>query len=453
LITIELQERFNTQARADHQLRMLTLLKALDLDHRYSQRPDFSDALSDTIDQLESLGITNAYLQACALLSIFATPLDTQGASSQEDPQEWVLDCMRQALTAGVAPGAFHCLFEALSGLGRMDQPWPCSQQQINLMDLLAVVHTGHRLLQIPCNTEGAAVAGLEFVSDDLVNMFRTDSGFLHQVFDQFTPDFLIANLCKTALPENALKINLDPVFERAEIGSQNLSGFFPLQRIELIDTRIAKIDFKQRNLCLTAEEKQCLQSAWMKSNKLIDPLVHIPASWLATDFDFRAQWVFEQNLQGFFTKADMHIHMAEKGLKWQANLVHQGVPLTLVIQPQHDIHIHWQYSDIKKPGELPLGEPLWLAEYKVPLHAHLSSAVGVGNPVIRTASPSAGEIIFCLSVVVNPVDRLLEVILTVDHSSLYCHWQSVDPVNGRATGCWQLSQAARMMQRSLERG
>jgi hypothetical protein len=296
-------------------------------------------------------------------------------------------------------------------------------------------------------------VVGVAHVADDLVNMFRTDSGFMHQVFGQFTPDFLITRLCNTTLPENALQINLDPVFERCEIGRENTSGFFSLQRIELIDTRLAQIHFKQRKLFFTAEEKQRLQSAWVDSTKLVDPFVQIPPSWLSTDLDFRAQWAFEQNLLGFFTQADMHIHVAENGLKWQASLDHQGVPVSLTVQAKQDIHIHWRHTDIKKLGELPLGEPLWLVEYKVPLHVQLGSAVGVGKPVIRATSPIAGELVFGLSTVVNPVDRTLEVILTVDHCGLSCHWQSVDPVKGGATGCWQLSPPAQLMQRNLAHG
>jgi hypothetical protein len=453
LITIELQEHFNTQARADHLQRMHMLLTALDLDQGYSQKPDFAETLSALVDQLESLGVTNVYSQACALLSIFAAQLDTQSAPSGQDPQEWVLLCMQQALRAGVSPGSFHGLFEALSGLGRFDQPWPCSQTQINLMDLLAAVHMNNRPLQIPCNKQGPVSGGVENIADDLVNMFRTDSGFMHQVFGQFTPDFLIARLCKTALPENPLQINIDPVFERCEIGRQNPSGFFSLQRIELIDTRLAKIDLKQGNLFFSAEEKQRLRSAWAESTILVDPSVQIPVSWLSTDLNFQAQWAFDRDLLGFFTKSDLRIHAIENSLKWQGNLVHQGAPVSLLIQVQQDIHIHWQHSGIKKPGELPPGEPLWLAEYRVPLHVQLGSAVGVGKSVIQAVSPIAGELVFALSAVVSPVDRILEVVLTVDHCGLSCHWQSVDPVKGGAAGCWQLAPPARMMQRNLGHG
>lgn len=450
MITIDLQARFNSQARADHLQRMNVLLTSLDLGQGFSRKQDFDESLSAAVDLLEAQGVTNAYWQACALLSLFAGRVSIQKMSSEQDPQAWVLCCMQQALSAGVSAGAFHCLFESLAGLGRFDQPWPCGQVQINLLDLLAAVDLNNQPAQIPCSQAGPALTGLKALDDELVNLFRTDSGFVHQVFGHFTPDFLIAQVCKNSLPANPLIINVDPVFERCEIGWQSVSGFFSLRRMELIDTRLAQVDFKQRTLSCSVEEKQRLQSTWIDSGVLIDPVVQLSNPWLSTDLNFRAQWTIDQGSPGFFTTADMQLLAVADGLKWQASLTHNNIPVGLCIQAQRDIQIHWQHTDKKQPGQLPLGEPLWLAQHRVPLYVQVTSFVGVGKPLVRVANPLAGELVFSLSVMVNPADRALEVVLTVDHSELVCNWQSADPVKGWASGCWQLAAPARIMQRGL---
>lgn len=453
MITIELQTGFSLQARADHLKRMNALLTSLDLDQGFSQKADFAQTLSAAVDLLEEQGVTNAYSQGCVLLSMFAGQVNIKNMSTEHDPQTRVLRSIQQALSAGVSEGAFHCLFESLAGLGRLDQPWPSGQVQINLIDLLSAVHMSNQPLQIPCSLAGPVATSLKTLDTELVNIFRTDSGFVHQIFGQFTPDFLIAQVCKNSLPENKSTINLEPVFERCEIGRQNASGFFSLQRIELIDARSVQVDFKQRILPCSPKEKQCLQSAWFDSVVLIDPSVELSESWLSTDLNFRAQWAIDQGALAFVTSSDMKLQAVADGLKWQANLVHNNVPVSLCIQAQRDIQIHWQHSEKKLPGQLPLGEPLWLAQYRAPVHVQVSSVVGVGQPLIRAASPLAGELVFSLSVVVDPADRALEVVLTVDHSELVCNWQSVDSIMGWASGTWELAAPSRIMQRVLQNG
>jgi hypothetical protein len=453
LITIDLQARFNVQARAYHLRRMHVLLSSLDLDQSYSLKPDFTESISAAIDLLEAHDVTQAYSQACVLLSLFAGQVSIQGISSEADPQTNVLRSMQQALSAGVSPSAFHCLYESLAGLGRFDQPWPSGQLQINLIDLLAAVQMGSQPTKIPCNQTGSLAIGVSTIAGELVNWFRTDSGFVHQVFGQFTPDYLIAQVCKNSLPANDLVIHVDPVFERCEIGRQNTSGFFSLQRMELIDTRLTQLDFKQLSLSCSPEEKQGLQSRWSDSGVLIEPVVQQSNSWLSTDLNFRAQWTIHEGLIEFVTTADMQLRAAADDFKWQAQLIHNHVPVNLSIQTERDIHVHWQHSEKQLPGLLPLGEPLWLAQYRVPLHVQVCSVVGVGKPLIRAASPLAGELVFSVSAVVNPEDRALEVVLTVDHSELICDWQSVDPVKGWALGCWHLAAPARIMQRGLQHG
>lgn len=453
MITIDLQARFNVQARTDHLRRMHVLLTSLDLDQSYSLKPDFTESLSAAIDLLEAHDVTQAYSQACVLLSLFAGRVSIQSISSEADPQTNVLRSMQQALSAGVSPSAFHCLYESLAGLGRFDQPWPTDQLHINFIDLLAAVHMSNQPIRIPCNQTGPLATGVSTIAGELVNWFRTDSGFVHQVFGQFTPEYLIAQVCKNSLPANELAIHVDPVFERCEIGRQNTSGFFALQRVELIDTRLVQLNFKQRNLSCSSEEKQGLQSRWSDSAVLIEPVVQQSNSWLSTDLNFRAQWTTHQGLIEFVTTVDMQLRAAADDLKWQAQLIHNHVLVNLCIQAERNIHFHWQHSEKQLPGLLPLGEPLWLAQSRVPLHIQVSSVVGVGKPLIRTASPLTGELVFSVSAVVNPEDGALEVLLTVDHSELVCDWQSVDPVKGWASGCWRLAPPARIMQRGLQHG
>lgn len=453
MITIDLQAHFNSQARVDHLHRMKVLLTALDFERGFSEKPDFIQSISNAVDLLDVQGVTHAYSQACALLSLFAGKVSIQNTSCEKDPQAWVLRCMQQALSAGVPAGAFHSLFESLSGLGRFDQPWPCAQVQINLMDLLAAVHMNNQPARIQCDRTGSVGSDVSIVADELVNLFRTDSGFVHQVFGQFTPDLLIAQVCKDVLPESPLTINVDPVFERCEIGRQNAYGFCSLQRIELIDARIARVDFKQQKLSCSDDEKQRLESAWLESDLLSDFSLHIAKPWLSADLQCCGQWVTDQGVLGFFMRADMQLRAAADGLKWRASLTHNDVPVSLDIQAQRDIHIQWQHSEQKLPGQLPVGEPLWLAEYRVPLYVHVSSVIGVGKPVIRTTNHFAGELVFGLSVLVNPANRQLEVVLTVDHSELVCNWQSVDPLHGWASGCWRLAVPARIMERGLQNG
>jgi len=453
LITIDLQARFSSQARVDHLQRLKVLLTSLDQGKGFSQKQDFTETLSAAVDLLKAQGVTNAYSQACALLSCFAGQVDIHNMSNEKDPQAWVLHCMKQALHEGVSKRAFHSLFESLEGLGRFDQPWPSEQSQINLLDLLAIAQLSNKPIQILCNQEGPVVPGWVAVDHEMVNLLRTDSGFVHPVFGQFTVDFLITQVCKNALPVDPLHIHVDPVFERCEIGRQGTSGFFSLKRLELIDTRPAKVEFKQRTLSCSPEEIKRLHSTWVDSDALIEPAVDLSHPWLNTDLSLHAQWIAHQGSAEFLIAADMQLQAAANGLKWLASLSHNNVPVSLCIQAQCDIHIHWQHSEKKLPGQLPLGEPLWMAQSRVPLHVQMVGVVGVGKPLIRAANPLVGELVFSLSVMVNPDNHALQAVLTADQSELVCNWQSFDPVKGWTSGTWVLAAPARIMQRELQDG
>jgi hypothetical protein len=78
---------------------------------------------------------------------------------------------------------------------------------------------------------------------------------------------------------------------------------------------------------------------------------------------------------------------------------------------------------------------------------------VGAGKPLIRTANPLVGELVFSLSVMVNPDNHALQAVLTADQSELVCNWQSLDPVKGWTSGIWVLAAPARIMQRELQDG
>jgi hypothetical protein len=93
-------------------------------------------------------------------------------------------------------------------------------------------------------------------------------------------------------LTVNPLHIHVDPVFERCEIGRQGTSGFFSLKHLELIDTRPAKVEFKQRTFSCSAEEITSLHSTWVDSDALIEPAVNLSNPWLSTDLSLHAQWI-----------------------------------------------------------------------------------------------------------------------------------------------------------------
>lgn len=452
MITIELQSQFNSLARTDHLQRMNLLLTSLDLDQTFSRKADFTESLSDAVNRLEEHGVTNAYFQSCVLLCLFAGEVSMQTLSSDLDPRTQVLRAIQQALHAGLSEGAFQHLFDSMAGLGRFDQPWPCGQSQANLLDLLPAMHmTGP--IQIQCDQAGLLGHGGSLLSARSVNLFRTESGFVHQVFGQFTPEFLITRVCRDALSEDGLIIHVDPVFERCEIGRQDGSGFQAVQKIELIDTRPARLEFKQLGVSCTAEEEQRLHSNWLGSALHSDSVVELSNPWLQTDLSFLAQWAIEQGSPEFVMNVDMQLRLAADALKWQANFRHNNLFLSVCIRAEQDTLISWQHRETKLPGQLPLGQPLWLAKHRVPLHVYLNGVVGAGGPIVRVASPMAGELVFILSVVVNPVDRKLEVVLTVDHSELVCNWQSVDPVMGWTSGCWELAPPAKILQRCLSHG
>lgn len=453
MITIDLQSQLNSLARKDHLERMNLLLIALDLDQGFSQETGFAESLVDAVNMLQAQGITEAYPQACVLLSMFAGQVSTKDMSENLDPQIKVLHCMQRALNAGIPTAAFQYLFDSMVGIGQFDQPWPSSKKQANLLDLLTALHMNNQPIRIRCDQTGPVAGGELVVSAEWVNLFRTESGFVHQMFGQFTPDYLIAQVCRNALPENALTIHVDPVFERCEIGRQDESGFLRFQRIELIDNRLAQLEFKQSQLSCTVEETQDLRSTWQESGLLIDPVVELSSPWLNLDLSLRAQWVIDQGSPLFVMTAHKQIHAAAEALKWQASLLNNNVPVGLSIKAEQDILIDWQHKEGKLPGQFALGTPLLLAHHKVPLHIQLNSVAGVGGPIVRAASPLAGELVFSLSVVASPVDQTLKVVLTVEHSALVCHWQSVDPVKGWASGCWELTPPARILQRGLSHG
>ena len=190
MITIDLQARFSSQARVDHLQRLKVLLTSLDQSKGFSQKQDFTETLSAAVDLLKAQGVTNAYSQACALLSCFAGQVDIHNMSNEKDPQAWVLHCMKQALHEGVSKGAFHSLFESLEGLGRFDQPWPSEQSQINLLDLLAIAQLSNKPIQILCNQEGPVVMKLS--REDLASRVGTATESVIRTLSDFKKEGLI---------------------------------------------------------------------------------------------------------------------------------------------------------------------------------------------------------------------------------------------------------------------
>ncbi|MCR2747160.1 hypothetical protein [Limnobacter parvus] len=461
MMTLDLKAGFEALACEDNLHRIHALLTELDLDHGYSSQSDFQDSLENAIQSLQQHGVLSAYQQACVLLSYYVGEVDfKQFFEVLLSPQALVAQCVQLALNRGVPPTAYQHLHKTLAGVGRVDQAWLELQAEPDLLQGLRAHVPGQFLLEVACNHEGVIdpVVCSEFNTQ--ANIFRSETGFQHKLFGKFTPEKLLAQMCEQAISNDPWIVSPNPIVERCELGinqgTNQGSGFKPMQQLEVVDARTARVQYGQRAFEWTNAAIRQVESAWHGVDHLNDAGVRVAKPFMHVDFDLHAGWRKATGIGApveFVSTGITTLHLPAGALQWHAHFLHAGVLVNLTIQAARDVCIDWNLYDARPAGQLPFGEPLLICQQTVPLKIQLSPVVCVGRPLLNLRNQNAGEMTFTLLTKIDPEFHRLDAELTLSHSELVCQWQAFDPLCGIASKSWALLPASTLMQWELIHG
>lgn len=456
MLSLDLKDRFDSLAYSDHVQRIQALLAELDVKKIYSVNPDYPVTVEQTIHGLQTQGIENAYHQACLLFSVFQGGVRLEQIPASLSILDRVLHCVQKAILQGVPRGAYEHIYTVLAGTGSCRQAWLNIEPETNCLDLLSHGLLEKPFIQLMCLHQGVSdpTAVHQFHHD--ANCFRTQSGFQHKIFGEYSPQSLIAQVCRNTLAEDPRVVSPTALVEHCELGMLTPAGFVSTQQLQLYDARQAQLNFMQRTFELDAAMQAKVESNWQSTaqpNLLDESSVRIATPCLNADLQFCAGWQkgaagFEFRLDG-----DMHVRMSANALVWEANLQHQGVLVNLSVQLPQDLAIHWSIKDAMQVGQLPFGAPLLVRQYDAPLHVLVNSVVCVGKPVVNTTEIVAGYLKLKLHAQINPETRTLGVFLTLSHSDLVVHGQSIDPLVGWRSCVWELGTELTMAQWDLSHG
>lgn len=456
MLSLDLKDRFDSLAYSDHVQRIHALLVELDLTQTYSMNPDYPTALERTIQVLQTQGIDNAYHQACMLFGVFQAGLRLEQIPASLHASDRVLHGIQKAIHQGAPRGAYEHIHAVLAGTGSCRQAWLNVEPETNCLDLLSHGSVENPFVQLMCLHQGLhdQTSGHQFHHD--ANCFRTQSGFQHKVFGGYSPQSLIAQLCRNTLAEDPRVVSPAALVEQCELGMLTPTGFVSTQQLQLFDARQVQLNFTQRAFELDAAMQAKVESNWqgaVQPDGLDDSSIRIANPCLNADLQFCAGWQkgvagFEFSLEG-----DMHVRMPANALVWEANFQHQGVLVNLGIQLPQDLAIHWSIKEAMQVGQLPFGTPLLVRRHDAPLHLLVNSVVCVGKPVVNARESIAGYLNLKLHAQIDPETRQLGLFLTLLHSGLMGCWQSIDPLVGRRCGVWELGAELTMAQWDLSNG
>lgn len=460
MMTLDLKAGFEALASEDNLHRIHALLTELDLGHGYSRQSNFLDTLGNSIQSLQQRGVFSAYQQACVLLAFYAGEVGFEQFPEVLSPQALVAQCIQLALNRGVPPTAYQHLHKALAGVGRIDQAWLELQSEPDLLQGLTAHAPGQFLIEVACDHEGLIDPAVCFEFNTQANIFRTETGFQHKLFGKFTPEKLLAQVCEQAIPDDPWIVRPNPLVERCELGinqgTNQGSGFKPVQQLEVVDGRKARVQYRQRAFEWTNEATRQVESAWHRVEYLNDAGVRVAKPFMLVDFDLQAGWrkaTAKSSPFEFVTTGTTTLHLPANALQWHAHFLHAGVLVNLVIQAANDVCIDWNLYDARPAGQLPFGEPVLTCQQTVPLKIQLSPVVCVGKPLLNLLTHLAGEMTFTLVTKVDPESRRLAAELSLSHSDLVCQWQAIDPMCGIASKNWVLLPASTLMQWELMHG
>lgn len=453
MITLDLKARFATQAIADHLHRLQVLLTELDTGYDYSQRADFQQTLANHVQRLQCVGVHSAYQQACVLLSNFAADLGIDSLMQNMKPDELVTHCMQQSVAKGISPGAFEHLHRTLAGIPRFDEAWLDFEAEPHGLGVLSSPQSLPALLTLACIPEGPLETGVLSSLNSSAGYFRSSSGFQHKVFGKFTALELIKQVCVQVVPQNNEVISLQPVLARCELGEGSTARMNTVQQIDVVDGRQIQSTFTQRPFNCTPGDVQALQSSWQALELLSEASIHIQQPLIQGDLAFQAGWQQKGAKLEFVAHGDANLKIPANALQWQANLLHEGVLVHLTIQPRQEINFQCLLQGAWARGQLPVDEPFLLHQHKVPLLANCIPVISVGKPVLNTTSETVGELTLSLIGLVKADTQRLALGLTLNHSELCCHWQSVDVLKGWSSGHWHLLAETQIAEWSLLHG
>ena len=446
MLNLELKHSFDSFAFSDHVRRMHALLASLDVKGVYSTSPDYQETVEALIDALQTQGIDNAYHQACMLFSVLQGGVKLEQMPENLPLPQRVVYTIQMAIHEGVQRGAYDHIYSVLAGVGSSRQAWLNSEPEANCLELLSQGGLEEPCLELMCFHHG--------LSDPLVaqqfhhgaHCFRAQSGFQHKVFGVYSPDNLLAQVCRATLNEDPFVVSPTALVERCELGMLTPSGFVPTQQLHVYDARQIKLNFTQREFALDSLSKATL----LKNS---EGTVHITNPCLNADLQFLAGWQkgaagFEFRLEG-----DMQLRMPANVLVWEANLQQHGVLVNLGIQLQQDLAIDWAINDAIQVGQLPFGVPLFERQADAPLRVQVNSVVCVGKPVVNAVQAIAGRLKLKLHAQIDPETRQFGVFLALSHSDLLANWQAIDPLLGWCRGGWQLGSELTVAQWDLSHG
>lgn len=456
MMTLDLKAGFEALACEDNLHRIHALLTELDLEQAYSRQAEFLASLESAIQSLQQRGVFSAYQQACVLLSFYAGEVGFEQFSELLSPTVLVAQCIQQALNHGVQPAAYQHLHKALAGVGRIDQAWLELQAEPDLLDGLAAHAPAQFLVEVACNHEGPLdpAVGLKFNAQ--ANTFRSETGFQHKLFGKFTTEKILAQVCQQAIPSDPWVVSPKPLVERCELGISLGSGFKPVQQLEVMDARKAKVQYKQHAFEWTNAAAQQAESVWHAVEQLNDAGVRIAKPFMLVDFELQAGWhpgAANGSPFEFVTTGTTTLHLRASALQWHAHFLHAGVLVNLTIQAANDVCIDWNLHDARPAGQLPFGEPILTCQQSIPLKIQLAPVVCVGKPLLNLLTHIAGEMTFTCVTKVDPESRRLLAELRLSHSELVCQWQAIDPLCGIASKRWALLPASSLMHWELTRG
>lgn len=361
MLSLELQDKFDSLAYSDHVQRIQALLAELDLKKTYSIQPGYPATVEDTIHHLQLQGVENAYHQACLLFSVLQGGVSLEQMPPSLSVLDQVLHCVQKAILHGTPRGAYQHIHAVLAGVGSCRQAWLNIEPETNCLDLLShgVVETP--LVELMCLHHGFPDQTLVNQLHQNANCFRTQSGFQHKVFGAHSAQSLIAQVCRNILAEDPRVVSPAALVEHCELGMLTPTGFVPTQQLKLYDARQTQLNFTQRAFELDAEMRAKLESNWqgtVQPTLLDESSIRFANQCLDADLQFCAGW--QKGLTGFdfSLEGGMRVRVPANAVVWEGNLQHQGVLVNLSMQLQQDLAIHWSIKETMPVGQLPWARP-----------------------------------------------------------------------------------------------
>ena len=456
LITLDLKERFSRLAQSDHLSRMSAVLSDLDKSDGYSQQADFETWIAECVSELSEHKLYGAAEQTqalyCVLTAVVGLAELLQALRMGNPFQAFVQQRVEQSIEPVQCHANLDRIQRLFAGLGRFDEAWLAPICFIEPLATVTSKETTARL-SLACTYDGIVNPDHMPSLPAQVNQLRTDSGFQHRVSEKFTAPALIQQVCLQVLPRETRAPSLKPVVAQCSFGMLHTNGFKVLEHVQLVDTRQLLFKLDRKQLECSEVDELALRNSWQSNSSLAEPHLILENPLLECTVQLAAAWKRVGQQFQFQVQGDASVAIQSDAIQWHANLIHKGIRMCLAVQPERNASPQWSLSHTLNAGQLPMGTPLLIREYRVPVLVSCIAPLTVGQAVLSTLPGLAGYLQMTLQVQINPDTQCIELVLSLSHSELRCHWQLADPLLGRSSGSWLLLPEARIANWNLTDG